>query len=257
MPYKEPNHEVIRKLILQSKNKEVVKRDFVLNRSDMKNVVIIPARGGSKRLLNKNTMLLGGIPLLVHSIAYAKNNQDIVDEIYVSTDDLLIKKIAMEHGVKVIDRPTNIAGDLEPTITALQHVLQSIEHEVANVIVLQPTNPLRPENLLKEAFAKFKCNRSASLFTVSRNEHKLGNIVEDRFIPMNYKAGQRSQDLAPLYFENGLLYICEAKQIVKGEIMNKSSLPFVVNHIFAAVDIDTQDDFDYAEYLFQKLLKTN
>lgn len=223
----------------------------------MKNIVIIPARGGSKRLLNKNTMLLGGIPLLVHSIAYAKRNQEIVDEIYVSTDEPLIKKIALQQGVQVIDRPVNIAGDLEPTITVLQHVLESIEHEVANVIVLQPTNPLRPENLLKEAFVTFSNNQSSSLFTVSRNEHKLGNIVEDRFIPMNYKAGQRSQDLAPLYFENGLLYICEAKQIVNGEIMNESSFPYLVNHIFATVDIDTQDDFDYATYLFHKFLKTN
>ena len=63
----------------------------------MKNIVIIPARGGSKRLPNKNITLLGGIPLLVHAIAYAKKNQNIVDEIYVSTDDPLIKKIALEH----------------------------------------------------------------------------------------------------------------------------------------------------------------
>lgn len=218
----------------------------------MKNIVIIPARGGSKRLPNKNTLLLGGLPLLVHSIAYAKKNQEIVDEIYVSTDDGLIKKMALDHGVKVIDRPENIAGELEPTITALQHVLQSIEHEVANVILLQPTNPLRPENLLKEAFAKFKKSQSSSLFTVSHNERKLGAIVHNCFVPMNYKVGQRSQDLAPLYFENGLLYICEAKQIINGEIMNESSLPYLVNHIFATVDIDTQDDFDYAEYLLSK-----
>ena len=120
---------------------------------------------------------------------------------------------------------------------------------------MQPTNPLRPENLLKEAFAKFGSNQSSSLFTVSRNEHKLGTIHQDRFVPMNYKAGQRSQDLAPLYFENGLLYICEAQQIVNGEIINENSYPYLVNHIFATVDIDTQDDFDYAEYLFQKFLK--
>jgi CMP-N-acetylneuraminic acid synthetase len=223
----------------------------------MKNIVIIPARGGSKRLPHKNTMLLGGIPLLVHTIAYAKKNQDIVNEIYVSTDDPLIKKIALEQGVQVIDRPVDIAGDLEPTITALQHILESIEDEVANVIVLQPTNPLRPENLLTEAFAKFISSQSTSLFTVSRNKHKLGAIVQDRFIPMNYKTGQRSQDLATLYFENGLLYICQAQQIMKGEIINEDSYPYLVKHIFSNVDIDTQDDFDYAEYLFEKFLKPN
>ncbi|OCB76549.1 cytidylyltransferase domain-containing protein [Flavobacterium crassostreae] len=218
----------------------------------MKNIVILPARGGSKRLPNKNSMLLEGIPLLVHSIAYAKNNRDIIDEIYVSTDDAEIKKIALDHGVQVIDRPEHISGDLEPTITALQHVLESIENNVTNVIVLQPTNPLRPENLLKEAFAKFINNRSSSLFTVSRNHHKLGTIVQDCFVPINYKSGQRTQDLNPLYFENGLLYICDAKQIKKGIIMDKNSFPYLVNHVFANVDIDTQDDFEYAAYLLNK-----
>jgi CMP-N-acetylneuraminic acid synthetase len=218
----------------------------------MRNIVIIPARGGSKRLPHKNTMILGGIPLLVHSIAYAKKNRAIVDEIYVSTDDSMIKKIALEQGVQVIDRPQNISGDLEPTVTALQHVLQSIENNVANIIVLQPTNPLRPENLLIEAFAKFTSSQSSSLFTVSRNYHKLGSIIQDCFIPTNYKLGQRSQDLAPLYFENGLLYICQAKQILKGETMNENSLPYEVNHIFANVDIDAQEDLDYAEYLLNK-----
>jgi N-acylneuraminate cytidylyltransferase len=65
---------------------------------------------------------------------------------------------------------------------------------------------------LKE-FKIQKSSQSNRLFTVSRNEHKLWTIVQDRFIPMNYKVGQRSsQDLASLF---GILYICEAKQITK------------------------------------------
>ncbi|HCQ11995.1 acylneuraminate cytidylyltransferase family protein [Flavobacterium sp.] len=215
-------------------------------------IAIIPARGGSKRLPNKNILLLGDYPLLVHSILFAKANTEIIDEIYVSTDDERIKAIALKFGAKVIDRPEAISGDLEPTITILQHVLQVINEDVANVILLQPTNPLRPENLLKQCFEKFVESNSDSLFTVSKNHHKLGKISNDKFVPFNYEIGQRSQDLEPLYYENGLLYISKAKAILDNKIITENAFPYLVNHIFANVDIDTKDDFDYAEYLCNK-----
>jgi CMP-N-acetylneuraminic acid synthetase len=217
-----------------------------------KTIAIIPARGGSKRLPNKNILLLGKYPLLVHSILFAQANNEIIDEIYVSTDDEKIKAIALQFGTKVIDRPEAISGDLEPTITTLQHVLQSINEEVENVVLLQPTNPLRPQNLLKQCFEKFIDTNSDSLFTVSQNHHKLGKISNDKFVPFNYEIGQRSQDLEPLYFENGLLYITKGKAILDNKIITENAFPYLVNHIFANVDIDTKEDFDYAEYLCNK-----
>ena len=217
-----------------------------------KTIAIIPARGGSKRLPNKNTLLLGNYPLVVHSILFAQANSKIIDEIYVSTDDAEIREIALQFGAKVIDRPEAISGDLEPTITAIQHALQSINEEVENVVLLQPTNPLRPQNLLRECFEKFEETNSDSLFTVSQNHHKLGKISNEKFVPFNYEIGQRSQDLDPLYFENGLIYITKAKAILDNKIITEKAFPYLVNHIFANVDIDTQDDFDYAEYLLGK-----
>lgn len=217
-----------------------------------KTIAIIPARGGSKRLPNKNVLLLGDYPLLVHSILFAQANSEIIDEIYVSTDDKKIKAVALQFGAKVIDRPIAISGDLEPTITALQHVLHSINEQVENVVLLQPTNPLRPQNLLKQCFEKFEETNSDSLFTVSQNHHKLGKISNDKFVPFNYEIGQRSQDLEPLYFENGLLYITKAKAILDNKIITENAFPYVVNHIFANVDIDTREDFDYSEYLLLK-----
>jgi N-acylneuraminate cytidylyltransferase len=213
------------------------------------NIAIIPARGGSKRLPNKNSLLFGGIPLLAHSIRYAQANSTIIDEVYVSTDDEKIKEIALQFGAKIIDRPAAISGDLEPTITSLQHVLKSLNYKIENVFLLQPTNPLRPKNLLKECFNTFQNSNFDSLFTVTANHQKLGKISDDKFIPFNYKIGQRSQDLEPLYFENGLLYITKAKLILEDKIISKSAFPFIVNHIFANVDIDSQEDFEYATYL--------
>jgi N-acylneuraminate cytidylyltransferase len=203
-------------------------------------------------LPNKNILSFGGMPLLAHSILYAKSNLEIIDEVFVSTDDEDIKKVAIEYGAKVIDRPKALSGDLEPTITTLQHALKVIDFDVQNIVLLQPTNPLRPANLLKECFEIYLHQNKDSLFTVSRNHHKLGKIIKDKFVPFNYEIGQRSQDLEALYFENGLLYITKSKSILEGTIISENAVPFIVNHIFANIDIDTQEDFDYAEYMFLK-----
>jgi len=217
----------------------------------MKTIVIIPARGGSKRLPQKNIRFLGQIPLLAHSILYAQANNDIVDEIYVSTDDEQIKQIALQFGAKIINRPQSLSGDLEPTVSALKNVLEQIDDEVENVILLQATNPLRPTNLLREAFEIYKEKKIDSLFTVSQNHQKLGKIENDKFIPFNYTIGQRSQDLEPLFYENGLLYISKTKLILENKILSENAFPLKMNHIFAKVDIDDQNDFDYAEYLLK------
>ena len=218
----------------------------------MKTIAIIPARGGSKRIPEKNIQQLGELPLLAHSILYAQENNAIIHDVYVSTDNEAIKKIALQFGAKVIDRPIALSGDFEPTLTALKHALESIKTDVENVVLLQPTNPLRPRDLFKNAFETFEKGNYNSLLTVSRNYHKLGKIIENKFQPFNYAIGQRSQDLEPLYFENGLLYISKASLILNDIILSENAFPFEVNHIFAQVDIDTPDDLDYAEYLYQR-----
>ena len=220
----------------------------------MKTIAIIPARGGSKRLPNKNVLDFGGIPLLVHSIMYAKANSSIIDAVYVTTNDDAIKKIALQYGAQVIDRPTTLSDDTAPTVSALKHVLEVLDNtQIENVVLLQPTNPLRPESLLRDCYQIFQQNNCESLFTVSQSHHKLGKISNHRFVPFNYEIGQRSQDLEPLFFENGLLYLAKAALIVQNTLISENAYPFKVHHIYATVDIDTQNDLDYAEYLIQKL----
>lgn len=217
-----------------------------------KTIAIIPARGGSKRLPGKNVLSLGGIPLLVHSIRYAQSNPTIIDEVYVSTDDAAIKEVALAFGAKVIDRPAALSGDFEPTLSSLQHVLKTIDEVVDTLVLLQPTNPLRPVDLLSQCFQVYLDRHLDSLFTVTQNHHKLGKIANDQFVPFNYELGQRSQDLEPLYFENGLLYITKATTILEGSIISATAYPFVVNDVVATVDIDTKEDFEYAEYIMHR-----
>ncbi|GAA6764459.1 hypothetical protein AAFH68_03890 [Flavobacterium sp. CGRL1] len=92
-----------------------------------------------------------------------------------------------------------------------------------------------------------------SVFTVSRNHQKLGKIINNKFKPFNYTIGQRSQDLEPLFFENGLLYISKASLIMKDIIISENALPFEVNHPFAQIDIDTLEDLEYAEIIYNKI----
>ena len=214
-------------------------------------IAIIPARGNSKRLPNKNIKMLNGLPLIAHSINYALNNSDIINDVYVSTDSKEIKQIALQFGAKVIDRPIELSGDLEPTVSALKHAIKILDKEIDAIVLLQATNPLRPRTLLLEALDIFNQTKSTSLFTVSRHEKKLGIITNDKFKPYNYKIGQRSQDLEPLYYENGLLYITKVDLIRKGIIFSEASYPLITDHKYATVDIDTQDDFDYAEYILK------
>lgn len=217
----------------------------------MNTIAVIPARGNSKRLPNKNIMLLGDVPLLAHSINYAKGH-DFIDAIYVTTDNKEIKNIALKHGALVIDRPKELAGDKEPTVSALKHVLESIKEQVENVILLQPTNPLRPKHLLKDSFQLFNKNKYDSLFTVTSIHQKFGAIKNNIFIPFNYSLGQRSQDLEPLYFENGLLYITKAKHILNNEIITENAFPLKVKHVYTNVDIDIQEDFEYALFILNQ-----
>jgi len=217
-----------------------------------KNIAIIPARGGSKRLSNKNILTLGEIPLVAHSIICALENSSIIDDVYVSTDNFKIKEIALRFGAKVIDRPDELSGDDQPSITAMQHVLNTIGDTVENVFLLQPTSPLRPKNLLEEAFQIYKDGNFDSLMTVTRNSDKFGKITNQKFVPFNYSFGQRSQDLEPIYAENGLLYITNANFVEKGIILAENNVPFIVDSPFSKIDIDTEEDFKYAQFLLQK-----
>ena len=220
----------------------------------MKFVAIIPARGGSKRFPGKNTHFLNGIPLISHSITYSLNNPEI-DRTYVSTDAEDIKQISRKAGAEIIDRPAEFAGDHATTASAMKHAVQYLMNkgvEFEYVVLLQATNPLRPKNLLKEAIDIIEKGGYSSLFTVSRSEKKLGKIIDGKFVPWNYTFGMRSQDMDPLYYENGLLYITSKELLLQEIIEGKDAYPMVVDHPYGEVDIDTVEDFHYAEYILSQ-----
>jgi N-acylneuraminate cytidylyltransferase len=218
-----------------------------------KYVAIIPARGGSKRFPKKNIHALCGKPLIAYSIEYAKACE-YVEEVYVSTDSKEIAEVSMRYGAKILDRPDELAGDFVPTVDVLKDSVVRLEKqgvEIDAVVLLQPTNPLRPSALIKEAIRKMEEGKNDSLCTVNRSNKKLGKIIDEKFVPWNYTFGQRSQDLEPLYYENGLLYIIRKELLLQGRILGDSMYPLVMEHVFGTVDIDEREDLDYAKFIMQ------
>ena len=217
-------------------------------------VTVIPARGGSKRFPGKNIHLLNGIPLIGHSVRFSLKNSVIVGT-YVSTDSEEIKQISKNAGAEIIDRPAEFAGDHATTASAMKHAVQYLMDrgvEFDYVVLLQATNPLRPKNLLNEAIEIIEKGGYSSLFTVSRSEKKLGKIIDGKFVPWNYTFGMRSQDMEPLFYENGLLYITSKELLLQEIIEGKDAYPMVVDHPYGEVDIDTVEDFHYAEYILNQ-----
>ena len=212
-------------------------------------LIIIPLRANSQRLPNKNLLNLQHIPLFMHSVNYAK--QQGFTNIVISTDGEEIKKIALENHINVIDRPIELAQDNTPTIAVLKHAINNLSQVYDTVILLQATNPLRPKNLLKNAFKKFSEGNYQSLITITENTKKLGEISNNTFKPTSYKFGERSQDLKPLFYENGLIYITKSSLIKQGVLVSDTNCAYVVNHPYATVDIDTEFDLNYAKFILE------
>ena len=219
----------------------------------MKYIVVIPARIGSKRFPNKNIYPLNGLPLISHSVEYALNNFD-ENLIWVNTDSSLISDVVNCYGINVFYRPEVLGNDYSTTADVLKnHVENLIQNgDVFDaVILLQPTNPLRGEYLLKNAIVEFEKNTRSSLATFSKLEKKYGSIENEHFYPKNYTPGQRTQDLDADYFEDGLIYITKVESILKGEIITSDVYPLINEHIYSNVDIDYYEDLLYAEFLIK------
>jgi N-acylneuraminate cytidylyltransferase len=220
----------------------------------MKYIVLIPARGGSQRLPRKNLLPLAGKPLIAYSIDYAKQNGIPV---YVSTDDPEIKEISIRCGANVIDRPAELATNAATTAMVLKHATEYLLNNGVDfdyVILLQATNPLRPKDMLREAMAIVETEKPNSLMGVNPILRKQGRIIDNRYVPINYKFGQRSQDMETWYYENGLIYFTSKEKCLEGVVMTPDARPFIVDHIFGKIDIDAFDDFQMAEYFMSKYM---
>lgn len=217
-------------------------------------VALIPARGGSKRLPRKNLKLFAGRPLIYYSIALAQALTQI-DRCIVSTEDKEIGAVAEELGAEVVDRPAELATDFASTASVAQHVLgqlTTVGHHADTLVTLQPNCPLRPLALVQDALDLFSANDVDSVISVTQSHQKVGEIKDQYFVP-DYEPGIRSQDMGPKYFENGLVYVSRASMVLEtGELFGRKMFPLITDPLYALGDIDTELDFQLAEFIFER-----
>ena len=218
-----------------------------------KNIVaIIPARGGSKGIPKKNIINFLGKPLLSHSIEYAKAS-NLISDIYVSTDDSEIAKIALDNNVSVIDRPQSISGDFASTESALIHAIENITYKPDIIILLQPTSPIRPKNSLDKAINQFMKDNYDSLLSISPTHRFLWKIDKKIANPKyDFENRPRRQDMDSSdinYIENGSLYIFTYENLLKNNNRLGGRIGYVIFDEKYSYEIDSMTDLKFLETL--------
>jgi CMP-N-acetylneuraminic acid synthetase len=218
---------------------------------DYKVLAIIPARGGSKGIIKKNLVKLGGKPLVEFSIDVALGCRKI-DKIVVSSDDDSVLELAKKHSVDVLKRPKELAGDLTSLKEVIEEVLQHYEGYVL-IVLLQPTSPLRTVETVDIAISEFlkNYNEYDSLVPLCKSSTKIGVIKEGKYIA-NYPIGKQRQELPPTYKECGTVFVFKRAVIEKGGFFGDNIYPFIIEDHAEAIDIDGVDDLELAEFYLKK-----
>ena len=223
----------------------------------MKNLAIIPARSGSKGLRDKNIRKLNKKPLLAYSIAAAKES-GMFDEVMVSTDSELYAQIAKKYGASVpFIRSEKNSSDTADTWSAVKEVLGVYEQKGVKwdtVCLLQPTSPLRRAEDLVKAFQIYEEKNAIVVVSVCETEHSpllCGHLTDggglDGFVARE-NLGRR-QSVEPFYRINGAIYIVKADELLQDTFLYREGSYAYIMDKNRSVDIDTIDDFLYAEFL--------
>jgi CMP-N,N'-diacetyllegionaminic acid synthase len=227
-------------------------------------LAIIPARGGSVDLKNKNMFPLNGKPLLFYTIEAAKKTK-LIDRVIVSSDSKKILNFSKKNFVETIKRPKKISGSKSKTHEAIIHCLNYLkkkENYVPDIIlILQPTSPLRNSKHISSAIKIFLKDKQAtslvSCMKVPHNFHPTSLMKENSkgylvdFLKERKKIYRR-QDKDLLFARNGAgIYIVKHSHI-KRFLFGGKIIKFLMNED-SSVDIDSLEDVKKAEIILKKI----
>jgi len=228
----------------------------------MKTLAIIPARGGSKGVLNKNRKIISGKPLIEYTLEAAAGSKRLT-HVIVSSDEQAILDIASAFHFSTHQRRADLASDSSPVIDTVLEILSTVNEEPDAVMILQPTSPLRTSEDIDEAIELLENDSSVNSVisvvpmddTHPARMYKLIGGVMHSFLPEFEQA--RRQDIPVAYYRNGAIYLTRTASI-KGHksLMNKPIKPYVMNTEWL-LNIDSQRDVFIAEALIPQWLLTH
>ena len=163
-------------------------------------IVVIPARGGSKRVPRKNIRPLAGKPLLAYAIKTARE-AGFSDATLVSTEDAEIAAVAREHGAKVVDRPAALAADAASTEGVLLHAIEHVAQQGWQptwVVTLPPTSPLRRAETLATFVSIARNNAADCCFSLTETRADFWRSDDGgKLVRLFPNAPRRQQDRNP------------------------------------------------------------
>jgi CMP-N-acetylneuraminic acid synthetase len=223
----------------------------------MRVLVIIPARGGSKGVPQKNIKLLGGKPLIAHAIACALGSKKAT-KVVVSTDDDAIASVANQYPIEVVKRPSELAEDDSNVVTAVTYTYNYLKEDFDVIVLLQPTAPLRTSADLDAVIDLLEKNKNADgvISVVPMDDvhpARMYDLNETQHLVPLIENGEtlRRQDLKPVYYRNGCFYAVRTKAFYDQQsFMVANKLAFVMNPNWL-INIDNQRDFQLATLLYQ------
>jgi CMP-N,N'-diacetyllegionaminic acid synthase len=224
-------------------------------------IAIIPARGGSKGVKNKNIRLLNNIPLIAYTIQ-AATISDRIDYVYVTTDHNEIGEVAHAYGAKVIKRPINLADDYIMPDASVVHAINNIStfgDEPDDIVVfLQPTSPIRLIDDIDNALDSFNEHEVDSLFSavdIHPCVWRLSGQDNLTSLNFNYKERKRRQDDTADLIENGSIYIANTSVWKKyGERFGDNVGHYLMENI-CLYEIDTEKDLSMLDALMKALIQ--
>ena len=223
-------------------------------------LAIIPARGGSKGIPDKNIREFAGKPLIAHTIASAKGSQRI-SRIIVSTDSEQIAGIAKEYGAEVpFLRPPELAQDKSPVSEAVLHLLAELkvreQYEPEYIVLLQPTSPLRNSDDIDGALTLLEKRGADSVVTVTETEPlvytrspegELCLISDEAFL-----SSTNRQELNRTYkLDGSMVYAVTTRSFLKTKSFLGGKLYGYVIPRWRAVDLDEPQDFLVGELVYK------
>ncbi len=225
----------------------------------MRNLCIIPARGGSKRIPRKNIKPFLGKPIIAYSIEAALN-AGIFDEIMVSTDDAEIASIAKQYGADVpFFRSEKTANDYATLADVIKEVIEEFGVRgqlFDNVCCILATSPMVQSSDLITGLDKLKNSRFTTIVPIVEFSYPIlrsFRMNDDGEINYNWPehAKTRSQDLAPSYHDSGTFYWYKIQPWIEGTVIRGA----VVVGEETVQDIDTDHDWDIAELKYRLMFE--
>jgi CMP-N-acetylneuraminic acid synthetase len=216
-------------------------------------LAVIPARGGSKSVKDKNIKPLGGRPLMAWSIKAGLACKKI-NKVIVSTDSDKYAQLAKFYGAEIIMRPPELAQDDTPMVPVLQHALEKFPADL--VILLDPTSPFRMVKDIELCLEKITEPETDSVITVCEAEHNpffvMGTVENNYWHFINRgEIITRRQESTPAYRINAAVYVVKKEIIKSGKIFTDKTRVVEMPQVNSS-HIDSELDFQYADWLIKE-----